>query len=408
MSLSSFVVSRVGIIGASPHRFFDIVNDPDVEKFNLYYFQSENKVFEALKSSVCKYLTGKSNKLDGFELPWPLVYNSVFQEILKTKGGKEILAEEIIQGLPSAFIKFIKDKILCTDILWIGDNDFDSSFVFASILGWRGVNYILSLKETRFVNYVFEYEALKYATAVIVPHAKYIDFFKRKYQLDISRKALFADIDWRSRMVYELINGTQIKKLSEEDGRIHVVILSGRTIWDNNEQRSQGRYYYVEIIDELLKEGFVVHLHTKALIESLDNPIYYEPNPYSVLLEKYPKSFFIEPALDFNDIKSYETLMKYDLGLLTSGIKGRYEFSEFEKLNIPNRFYEYLHANVVPICPSGVLEYMEENFSDQVIFFKNVGEIKKKFYNWRKENLTPRNFFEDFVKTLKVAWKEYF
>lgn len=205
-----------------------------------------------------------------------------------------------------------------------------------------------------------------------------------------------------------MLKDVHVRKLSEEDGRIHVVILSGRAIWNRNEQRSQGRYYYVEIIEKLLKEGFAVHLHTKALIESLDNPIYYEPNPYSTLLKKYPKSFFVEPALDFNEIKSYETLMKYDLGLLNSGVMGKTEFSEFEKLNIPNRFYEYLHANVIPICPSGILDYMEQHFNDQVIFFKNVSELKKQFSNWRKENLTPRNFFQDFLKTLKIAWEEYF
>lgn len=408
MGFSSYNISRVGIIGTSPHRFFDIICEESVEKFNYYYFSNERELFQAFKNVANKYLPDKYDKLDGFELPWPLVYNSVLREILKVKNDQSITTEEVVQGLPSAFIKFIRDKIVRTDILWIGDNDFDTSFIFASLLGWTDVNYILSLKETRFVKSVFELEALKYATAVIVPHEKYIDFFKRKYQIDISKKTLFADVDWRSKIVYEMLKDVHVRKLSEEDGRIHVVILSGRAIWNRNEQRSQGRYYYVEIIEKLLKEGFAVHLHTKALIESLDNPIYYEPNPYSTLLKKYPKSFFVEPALDFNEIKSYETLMKYDLGLLNSGVMGKTEFSEFEKLNIPNRFYEYLHANVIPICPSGILDYMEQHFNDQVIFFKNVSELKKQFSNWRKENLTPRNFFQDFLKTLKIAWEEYF
>lgn len=188
MGFSSYNISRVGIIGTSPHRFFDIICEESVEKFNYYYFSNERELFQAFKNVANKYLPDKYDKLDGFELPWPLVYNSVLREILKVKNDQSTTTEEVVQGLPSAFIKFIRDKIVRTDILWIGDNDFDTSFIFASLLGWTDVNYILSLKETRFVKSVFELEALKYATAVIVPHEKYIDFFKRKYQIDISKK----------------------------------------------------------------------------------------------------------------------------------------------------------------------------------------------------------------------------
>jgi len=65
-------------------------------------------------------------------------------------------------------------------------------------------------------------------------------------------------------------------------------------VWNSEESRSQGRYYYVPIIQELLEEGFVVHLHTKVIIESLDNPVYYEPNPYTDLMKKFQGSFLIE------------------------------------------------------------------------------------------------------------------
>jgi len=72
-------------------------------------------------------------------------------------------------------------------------------------------------------------------------------------------------------------------------------------------------------------------------------------------------------------------LMRYDLGLLTSGKVEDEIFMEFEKYNIPNRYYEYKHAGVVPIAPKGVLKYMEENCED-VIFFEEPTEIYEKIH----------------------------
>ena len=136
------------------------------------------------------------------------------------------------------------------------------------------------------------------------------------------------------------------------------------------------------------------------IIESLDNPVYYEPNPYTELMRKFQGNFLIERPIDLNDVENYKLLMRYDLGLLNSGIGGKDEFNEFEKINVPNRFYEYLHAGVVPISPKGMLQYMESKFSDQVLFFKDVSELRSLLNTIDEGSNKPKNFFADFLQTL--------
>jgi len=394
-------ISKVGYIGVAPHRYLDVVNNDNIDKFNFYYFENEQNNFETLVNLLEKYFPENVEKLKGYKLPWPNLFNSILNELAKhRKKNDSVTVSEVFSSFPNVFYKFIRDNICCTDILWVGDNDFDSSFIFATLLSSMGINYLLSLKETRYNSSVFELEALKNAQLLIVPHEQYIDFFKKKYSIDISGKSIFADIDWRSKSAHEILKDSKVEKLSHKDGKVHVVILSGRVVWDKNESRSQGRYYYVPIIKELIQEDFVVHLHTRALLESVDNPVYYEPNPYSQMLSEYPNNFIIEKPLDLNDIGNYKILMKYDLGLLNSGIGGKDEFEEFEKINIPNRFYEYLFANVVPISPKGILKYMEYKFNNEVIFFENAKELRSLCSNINPNNYEFNKYFDDFIQIM--------
>lgn len=407
-SNGSYTLSRIGIIGAAPHRFLDVINDERVEKFNLYYFDNEKNAYGSIINCIEKYMPDKRGKFEGFALPWPTMYNLTLMELSNQKAAGTITSSEIFSNFPNVFYKFVKDQMACTDIVWIGDNDFDTSFIFATLLGMLGFDYVLSLKETRLRPYGYELEALKHSKFVILPHNEYIDFFNRKYSINLERKAVFADIDWRSKFVYDLLSESKVEKLSSRDGRIHVVILSGRVVWNSEENRSQGRYYYVPIIRELLKEGFVVHLHTRAIIESLDNPVYYEPNPYTELMREFRDSFLVEKPLDLNDVENYKLLMRYDLGLLNSGIGGKEEFNAFERINVPNRFYEYLHAGVIPISPKGMLQYMERNFSDQVLFFESAAELRNMLDITTQQSYRPKNFFGDFIGTLLDTNEAFF
>jgi hypothetical protein len=309
-------------------------------------------------------------------------------------GANPKLIFELPNLLPSEMLRIICEEFEKSDILWVGDNDFDGSFGLATVLSMLGIPYILSLKETRMYYSEFERTAIEKAIKVIVPHEGYVELFKQKYGIDLSAKTIYADIDWRSKVVYDKLSKVKVKKISEYDGRLHICILSDRAIWDKNETRSQGRYYYVDIIKDLLKAGFVVHLHTKTLIKSLNEPVFYENNPYFELTKLFQNSFFIEKPINLLRPEGYLELMKYDLGLLTSGATTDPEFMKFEQYNIPNRYYEYQMAGVVPIAPKGVLKYMEKT-CDDVIFFEKPEDI---FSQINKIGpVKPKNFFSEIV-----------
>jgi len=388
-------VTKIGYIGASVHRYIDVLAEENVDEFKLIFFDNEVKNAKMLQFVVDKYFPELSSKLSMSEIPWIKFLNYVSSEVAKTPS-----INDIIKFLPTAFLHFILNHAIETDILWIGDNDFDTSFLFANLLNYFGIRYIFTLKETRYKDYPFELSVLKHAKRIYLPHEKYVDFFQEKYGIDVSSKTSFGDIDWRSKLVKDrIVSKLNVAKLSQTDGKAHVVILSGRAIWKKSEVRSEGRYYYLGIIKRLLEAGFVVHLHTKAIIESLDNPIVHKENPYTELQEKYKNKFFIEDPLDLNDPLNYSVLMRYDYGLVHSGeIPFDETIRKFEEINVPNRFFEYWVANVIPICPKGVLDWMEKSMKNHVIFFEepDIYEIE------RKKSITKPfdNYFHNLIRSI--------
>lgn len=368
--MDNIFVTRVGIIGAAPHRYLDLLSHPKVRSVHYFYFDEEEN-YQALLETYSIHSTSLAAKLSGRKFRWFSFFTKYTQSV------KDL--ETFLALMPNEMLRVITQEFTKADILMIGDNDYDCSFGLAAVCSILGIPYVLTFKETRFrKNDLLERLAIEGATKIVVPHMGYVDFLKKKHETDISKKVIFADVDWRSRFIFDrYIRNKHVQRLSERDGRLHICILSSRTIWDPKETRSKGRYYYVDIIEKLLKAGFVVHLHTKAIIKSLDEPVFVRDNPYMRLEKKFPGRFFIEKPIDLRRPEGYYELMKYDLGLLTSGKVEDEIFMEFEQYNIPNRYYEYKNAGVIPIAPKGVLKYMEENYED-VIFFEDPREIYEK------------------------------
>ncbi|MGC9772391.1 hypothetical protein QQE94_08600 [Fervidobacterium pennivorans subsp. shakshaketiis] len=387
-------ISRVGIIGTAPHRFLDITLVSEVENLRYFHFSSDNEAFQALLDVGLAW-DDFTRKFSGRRFSWDTFYRNYASYLRPEK--------KLIDLLPTEMLRVVTHEISKSDMVWVGDNDFDSSFVFATLLGILGIPYVLTFKETRIYPNEFEFFALENAERIIVPHDGYLELLRKKYNKDFSEKIEYADVDWRSKVVYDFLEKQKVRKLSEMDNKIHVCILSGRVIWDKNETRSRGRYYYVDIIEELLKAGFTVHLHTKALIKSVNEPIFEKDNPYFKLKQRYQNSFFIEQPINLLKPEGYLELMKYDLGLLTSGAATEDpEFMEFEQYNIPNRYYEYLMAGVIPIAPEGTLKYMEKNYNN-VIFFKHCKEIRDKLRNTCISTV-PEKFFCDLIKVVVSSY----
>lgn len=390
--MDRLVVTKLGYIGVAPHRYIDVLANKRIEKFRIFFFENEKNSIIKLINDIKKYFPQYMEKLEVMEFPWYKILN--YKLKLKT---------DIINLIPNSLKYFIKNILVMTDILWIGDNDFDGSFslydMLYNIFDFK-LEYVATVKETRYTNSnQSEFMLLKNASKLILPHNEYINFFKDKYNIDFTQKAYYADIDFRSKKVQKIIDSYNVQKLSELDGKPHVVILAGRAVWDKNETRSFGRYYYVDIIENLIRNGFIVHLHTNNIIKSSDEPISYlqdKNNPYFKILISNPGSFFIEPPLDLSIIENYVYLKKYDFGVLHSGVIEDNLFEKFESINIPNRYYEYLSAGVKPICPKGTLKYLE-NHDDKVLFFDYLDEVKEYFIKKQREIITPYSYFSDLV-----------
>lgn len=236
-------------------------------------------------------------------------------------------------------------------------NDFDESNLFTVILPEK-YEITRAQKESRIENDNLEYFCMQRSSRIILNDIECKKFFENKYGKNFFvNKNVLVDLDEDVR--YSRLNNIieLDSKLSSVDGKIHAVILAGRVLSDVDEQRSGGRLYYVDIIETLLKAGFVVHLHTKMIIPNKDGC-----NLYAELAQR-DNNFIIENPLDFecNPKSAYKILSRYDIGILHA-YNLTHKVIFFDKVNIPHRYYEYQLAHVCPIVPEGCTIVIEKMF----------------------------------------------
>lgn len=225
-------------------------------------------------------------------------------------------------------------------------NDFDESAFLTLLL--NPSNYTRAQKETRSYYSYLERYVFQKASRIVFNDKLNKDFFVNKYGLKVfsDKQIIYGlDEDYRGKRVAAMIRYSE--KISDRDGRIHAVILASAVLSDPNDERSGGRLYYIPLIHKLLEAGFIVHLHTTRI-----DPINGK-NPYEEMNRK-EIDFIIEDRLDFlNDmIHAYSVLSRYDLGICHAHIPNS-DVLEFDKVNIPHRYYEYHLAHVVPIDIKG-------------------------------------------------------
>lgn len=220
-------------------------------------------------------------------------------------------------------------------------NDSDESAFLTAILNPKC--YTRAQKETRLRYSYLEERAFRNASKVILNDELNLELYCKKYGqnfLENTEIIYQLDEDVRSRRVFGSFPYAQ--KLSEKDGKIHAVILAGRVLSDPNEPRSGGRLYYINLINDLIDAGMIVHLHTGKIVP------YNEVDLYQELAQKR-KEFIIEGPLDFDGHKmdAYHILSRYDIGVCHAHIPDT-EVTTFDKVNIPHRYYEYQIAHVAP------------------------------------------------------------
>lgn len=241
-------------------------------------------------------------------------------------------------------------KSMNYDEVYVAYNDFDESALLLILFKpyiKKGVRITRAYKESR-PNYKYlEKRAFEMADRVILNAPENVVFFKEKYGKSFfNGKDIITDVD-EDVLGSKYINGIIYqKKLSSLDGNKHLVILASKVFSDNLDIRSGSRLFYIPLIKECIEAGLIVHLHTLRIMPD-NNGI----DQYELLKNEYPNSFFIEQPLNFNGNgwkDAYSTLSRYDYGILHNFVEGTSN-SEFDKYNIPHRYYEYLLAHVTPV-----------------------------------------------------------
>jgi len=249
-------------------------------------------------------------------------------------------------------------------------NDFDDSAFLTFLLSPK--TYTRAQKETRLYYSFIEKQALAKASRVILNDKLNVDFFQKKYDANLfDGKEVLTGLDEDVRSARVLTKIRYKKKLSEADGKIHAVILAGRALSTSSDKRSGGRLYYIPLINKLLDAGMVVHLHTGNIVPFVGH------NPYEELAAENT-NFKIEDKLDFmNEPEiAYGTLSRYDIGICHAHIPNS-EVTEFDKVNLPHRYYEYELAHVVPIDVNGGNYLLEKKAAEgHALIYETFNDVK--------------------------------
>lgn len=270
-----------------------------------------------------------------------------------------------IRLLNRQWLKKIKeidaDDILCS----YGDYDLsDMTFLLAkpSIKG----RVVRAYKETRPAYNFLEHEAFKLADKVVFYDAAVKRFLEKKYGADFfADKQVQLNLD-ENVLPSCIMNSIQYQpKLSAKDGLVHVVILTFRVDSAPNRARDEGRYYYLDMIKRLIDAGFVVHLHCAQYND--DNGV----NRYQLLMEENPGRFYMEAPLEMKHSSSAETwvqsceiLSRYDAGILHNIVE-KSSVSEFDRINVPHRYFAYQAAHVLPLLEDGHNSVLEKRFAEK-------------------------------------------
>lgn len=391
----------MGYGGFPTSKFLDLLELDEIEKVSFVASKQEEKLFEDLHRTA-KFF-GKEDIVKQ-----KAAFNFVDLNLLKkviNRFNRKFSTDLFVSKIYN--FRNFKDNY---DFVWIGDNDFDgSNSMVKKAKGFFKIPVYRSYKETRFRESKAEKDMLVYSDKLIFPHEEYLNFFSELYQLDLSNKTYFADLDWRYSKTVEWVKNLEVKKLSYFDNTPHVCILTGVAFWDPSEKRSGNRYYFIDIINDLIKIGAKVHLHTFKIIKNRESKQIDGSNPY-LELAKTGKLIIEKPLNLYAGSKDYSILKRYDVGILHPKIyeelkQTNYPLYKFQQINIPNRFYEYEIADVVPLLEKNSAYHMEQLINQKGfgIVYSDLEDLKNKLWkllDGPQDKLSNIKTFKDFSKVL--------
>lgn len=346
------------------------------------------KVFEEKDTPLLNTINIKYNKIEWFLKV--LLNRTKINRFLNFFSAILLL---ILRLLFRRSLKGIAEKRY--DEIHVSYNDFDeSALIFCIIKPWlqKGTRITRAYKEMRNEYNFLEKLSFMYANRVVFNSEYTKKFIEEKYGLIFENKEVFLNLDEDYRSYNIIKNVKHDNKLSEKDNKIHAVILAGRVLSNPLDKRSGSRLYYIDLIKELISNGIIVHLQAKKIED------YNGKNPY-VELANNNENFKIEHDIDFskNSLNAYYLLSKYDVGILHAHHNTGSSY-KFDRINIPNRYYEYEIAHVVPIDKKGINYIIDKKAEEKkAIVVDSFSELS---FDLIKEIVWDTPSFKDYILSL--------
>lgn len=391
-------VLRLGGVNPTTSRFLDLLDFPEIERIDYVLNESEEHYFKEL-TEVANFF-GVEDLLKKVSVS--TLGMGPFRKLIR-KGNRVVNSSLLNKLIYSKLREFNHNNY---DFIWVGDNDFDgSNYLFAAARNYfRDSVMVRSYKETRFSKKWEEVYTLKNADRLIFPNREYQRFFEDLYGIKVTGFDV-ADLDWRYSRTAQWVRSLQVEKLSKQDAVPHVCILTGRALCDPSEQRSGFRYYFVPIIEELVKRGIHVHLHALKIVES-DSEV---RNAYEEISERTGLLSIEGPLRLAGGSPDYEILKRYDAGILHPPVPDeKEELKRFQEINVPNRIFEYQMADVLPLSEKNSTPAVENIISETRfgIVFESYDELSGILHEFASSKLTnefdvtKQKTFRDFSEVL--------
>lgn len=377
--VSGLNVLRIGI-SRSYHSYLDFVKSSRVSELKVYTYSGPEKEAAQLSVELAALRLDLEEYVSKFR----------FMSLPKIESFKGVLAKYAKVDWPRAerrkleyvmtWAEAIQEDLKQADVIWLGDNDVHKPCEWVAAIKLLGIDtpVVLSYKETRFVEKDAERFAVQNADAVIFPHASYRDFFDRLYGV-APRNMAVGDVNWHlSDSIKSLEKRPErLRKSSFDDGVIKICVLTGRISDDVSSGRFGNRYSIEEHIRHLVTVGGRVYLHTG---QRSGGSI---PNYIRELTEG--DSFVLGRELRLTPGNGdYAVLLDYDYGFMHPPVDPKLiDLVEFQKVNIPNRYYEYVACGIKPLVVRGTLPIVEGWIAESGfgIVFSDYNDLRRKIEN---------------------------
>lgn len=343
-------LAHFGSFDISANRYIDLFEKEDISKIKIFiesskYYQIEDIFLgvELFKKQEVK----KKLEVHIFD------YTIVDRLLMKFNFLVNRFTFKVFRPLMFLRLKFQVKKFLSHDnIVWLGENDYDKhNLIHCCIEKLIKQNFVIkNYKETRFTRKYFEKKSLQLSDVLIFPNSYYEDFFERLYGPNIfkDKNLFYSDQDQRSRYHHQLVSNLESKKFSVQDGKLHIAIIVGQVACQAC-SRSGDRYVIFPSILRLLGKGLIVHLFVKDIIKSRSEPESIKESIYHDLARKNSNLIISFEHMRLGS-RIYEDIVRCDLGYLHDDVDhNNMPLFEFQKINMPNRYYEYVVSGLLPM-----------------------------------------------------------